>query len=71
MILEGRYAHASDVWAFAILAWELYESYSASGQDRRKKSVPYHFLQNDQVNLRCFYMVSDVSKSNVFHTVSN
>lgn len=71
MILEGRYAHASDIWAFGILAWELYESYPASGQDRRKKSVPYHFLQNDEVNLPCFYMVSDVSKSNVFHTVSN
>ena len=49
MISDGLYTHASDVWAFAILAWELYASYSA-GQERRDLSMPYHGFYNDGVN---------------------
>ena len=44
--LDGHYTHASDVWAFGILAWELYTSFT-TGQDRR----PYYHLQDDEVSL--------------------
>ena len=50
MILDGHYTHASDVWAFAILAWELYTSYQ-NGQDERQLSVPYPGLYNDEVSI--------------------
>ena len=48
MILENNYSHASDVWAFGILAWELYASF-ATGQERRGHSVPYCDLVIDEV----------------------
>ena len=48
MILENNYSHASDVWAFGILAWELYTSF-ATGQERRGHSVPYCDLVIDEV----------------------
>ena len=50
MILDGHYTHASDVWAFAILAWELYTSYQ-NGQDKREFSVPYPGLYNHEVSI--------------------
>ena len=46
MNLDGCYRHASDVWAFGIMAWELYASY-ISGEDLR----PYYHLQEDQVKM--------------------
>ena len=49
MILDGHYTHASDVWAFGILAWELYQSFS-TGQDGRPLSVPFYDLDNHEVN---------------------
>ena len=49
MISDGHYSHASDIWAFGIVAWELYTSY-ANGQDRRDFSVPYYGLYDDEVN---------------------
>ena len=52
VILDGHYTHASDVWAFAILAWELYTSYQI-GQYGRKLSVPYHGLYNHEVGSAC------------------
>ena len=51
MILDGHYTHASDVWSFAILAWELYKSF-ACGQKNRMFSIPYFQLENDEVNLK-------------------
>ncbi|KAJ7356110.1 ptk6 protein tyrosine kinase [Desmophyllum pertusum] len=45
VILDGHYTHASDVWAFGILAWELYKSFS-TGQDGRPVSVPFFDLDN-------------------------
>ena len=51
MISDGLYTHASDVWAFGILAWELYTSFTA-GQDRRDLSIPYYDLNDDEVNIK-------------------
>jgi len=51
VILDGHYTHASDVWAFGILAWELYTSI-VTGQGGRDSSVPFCNLENDEVNSR-------------------
>ncbi|XP_068725930.1 uncharacterized protein [Montipora capricornis] len=48
VILDGYYSHASDVWAFGILAWELYASYQY-GQEEQQFSRPYHWLDNDEI----------------------
>jgi len=48
VILDGHYTHASDVWAFGILAWELYTSFN-TGQDWRQCSLPYHDLYDNEV----------------------
>lgn len=53
LILDGLYTHASDVWAFGILAWELYASYE-TGQEKRRLSLPYSSLKNEQVILNPF-----------------
>ena len=50
MILDGHYTHASDVWAFGILAWELYTSFSIDRRDLRL-SVPYNGLYNHEVKI--------------------
>ena len=50
VICDGHYKHASDVWAFGILAWELYSSYS-TGRDGRHFAIPYHGRhENDEVS---------------------
>ncbi|XP_068675220.1 uncharacterized protein [Montipora foliosa] len=46
--MDGYYSHASDVWAFGILAWELYASYQY-GQEERQFAIPYHSLDNDEI----------------------
>ncbi|XP_068675843.1 uncharacterized protein [Montipora foliosa] len=48
VILDGYYSHASDVWAFGVLAWELYASYQY-GQEEQQFSRPYHWLDNDEI----------------------
>ena len=48
MILDGHYTHASDIWAFGILAWELYTSFKAG----RHLSVPFFDLGKHEVNSR-------------------
>ena len=50
VILENHYSHASDVWAFGILAWELYTTY-AVGQNDVLASLPYHNISSDKVNM--------------------
>ena len=50
MILENNYSHASDVWAFGILAWELYTAF-ATGQERKGYSIPYCGLAIDEVGI--------------------
>jgi len=47
VILENNYSHASDVWAFGILAWELYTAF-ATGQERKGYSIPYCGLVIDE-----------------------
>ena len=47
--MDGYYTHASDVWAFGILAWELYQSFQ-QGENNPLFSTPYFWLDNDQVN---------------------
>lgn len=50
MILENNFSHASDVWAFGILAWELYTAF-ATGQEEKGYSVPYCDLVVDEVSI--------------------
>ena len=54
VILDGHYTHASDVWAFGILAWELYTSFT-SGQDGRDLSVPFFDLKKEEVKSRAVF----------------
>ena len=49
VILDGRYTHASDVWALGIIAWELYTSF-AIGKDRQELSLPFYDLEPKEVN---------------------
>ena len=58
IISDGLYTHASDVWAFGILAWELYASYE-NGQEQRHLSLPYFFLKNEQVIFNAFLSSQD------------
>ena len=57
MILENHYSHASDVWAFGILAWELYTSF-AVGQNDILASLPYHNIGSDKVNVYMYVYIT-------------
>lgn len=59
MNLDGYYTHASDVWAFGILAWELFVSFT-SGEDLQ----PYNNLPEKKVKLISFTAVTFLTKYN-------
>ena len=56
MILDGHYSFASDVWAFGMLAWELYASFT-TGYDKRCLSAPFYEVENHEVNSRSSLIV--------------
>lgn len=48
MILQGHYSHASDVWSFGVVVWELYAAL-ADGVRSREQTLPYFSITNDEV----------------------
>lgn len=50
VISANRYSHASDVWAFGILSWELYTAFDVGHKDRMI-SLPYYNIKPDKVNM--------------------
>ena len=48
MILQGRYSHASDVWSFGVVAWEVYATLTY-GVRSRERTLPYFNITNDEV----------------------
>ena len=70
MISDGLYTHASDVWAFGILAWELYTSFTA-GQDRRDLSIPYYDLNDHEVNIKDTTFRTTFSTDTIVVTILN
>ncbi|XP_022781523.1 uncharacterized protein LOC111322652 isoform X3 [Stylophora pistillata] len=48
VIQDSLFSHASDVWAFGILAWELYTAFAA-GQQNRIAALPYGNIPADKI----------------------
>jgi len=48
VITQGRYSHASDVWSFGVVAWELYAALT-NGARFRERTLPYFHISNDEV----------------------
>ena len=57
MIFQGRYSHASDVWSFGVLAWELFAAFS-SGENLPERTFSYHDLLDHVVKrLTLFFYI--------------
>lgn len=64
VILQEHHSHASDVWSFGVVAWELFAAQTHSVKSLEKSlTLPYFDLTHDEVTPFSNIIVVDVSPS--------
>ena len=69
MNFKGRYSHASDVWSFGVLAWELFAAFS-SGENLPERTFPYHDLLDYVVKRLTLFLYIPLDNKNSLTTSS-